>query len=135
MPPAAPRTCQHPDCKSGPPDDHGVGTPYVTNPDCATKAEVTEDYKTHIEVVHSLPLRQQELAVKQIEVNTAKTLAENNAARPTTSLDTRPNKAKLESIPRPKISANANESDWSFFSAQWERYVSGTAMTEQQQLN
>ena len=111
MPPAAPRTFQYPGCQHGPPDGDGNRTPYVTHADCVTKAEVTEDYKTHIEVVHHLPLRQQELAVKQLEANTNKTLAENAVRDVTSGADTRPNKAKIESIPRPKISANANESD------------------------
>ena len=108
MPPAAPHTCEYPGCQHGTPDGDGNRLPYVTHVECATKPEVMEDYKTHVEVVYNLPLRSQELPVKQMEAETNKILAENAVRETTGSTDARPNKAKIESIPRPKISSNAN---------------------------
>ena len=114
----------------------------MTDPQCTTRAEVTEDIKLHIEVVHTLPLRKQELQVnkyreetERLKVNQAATQAATAAPHPGSQSGNPPNRTKLESIPRPKISHGATESDWGFFKAQWTRYAAGTSMTSDQQLH
>ena len=40
----------------------------------------------------------------------------------------RPVMDKRAAIPRPEVDEGVTESDWSFFSAQWERYKSSTSL-------
>ena len=72
-----------------------------------------------IEVVHSLPMKNQEIAIRQTESDTNKLLAENAVRDPSSSETSAHNprsyRPKPKSIPRPKNSASVTESDWSFF--------------------
>lgn len=63
MPAATRRNCEYPGCVSGPiPEGGDTNGPYIIlHPDCATRAEVTEDIKNHVEMVHTLPLKHQDL--------------------------------------------------------------------------
>ena len=121
------------------------------------KEEVVDDLKTHVELAHKLPLQAQELELKKQENETQQTLArtkeieaetrrlvvergndvESVTSNNSITNDTQNVRAfqqKRDSIPRPTIEENSSESDSSFFSAQWSRYVSGSNMTEAQQL-
>ena len=60
---------------------------------------------------------------------------DSNAASVESTTSRRKNNSKIEAIPCPKIKENCIQSDWSFFTAQWQSYVSGTSMTQQQQVN
>ena len=42
---------------------------------------------------------------------------------------------KRDSLPHPSISENASVLDWSFFLAQWRRYISATKLTTEQQIH
>ena len=140
MPPAARITCEVPGCQLGPiPDDPDAQRgPYVTHVECKTRAEVVEDLKIHIEMAHTLPMKNAEIATKQQEADTNKLLA-TNTSRDSDSVSTNNDhqrfNEKRDPIPRPKINTNASESDWSFFCAQWERYTAGSNMSQQQQLH
>ena len=124
MPPATRRSCPFPGCTSGPHNEEsGQNDPYITHPDCTTKAEIMEDLQVHINCVHTLPLKTQELAISKLQTeNEQLRLRSQKAVRSTQ--DTGSNlRNKVESIPRPKITVNASQSDWQFFTSQWDRYV------------
>ena len=122
MPPASRRTCTVPGCTSGPlAEGEETPGPYVTHVECATRAEVSEDLRDHVNMVHDLPLKTQQVQVHQYQAET-----ERLRLTPQTSVDdelepedTQQNaklpKSKLESIPRPKIQSSATQSDWGFF--------------------
>ena len=144
MPVASRRTCEFPGCVSGPiPEGSETPGPYISHVDFTTRAEVQEDIRDHVNMVHNLPLEHQKLSVKQYKVQTERMKVTNSEAdgddsNPdsiASSTASRKSHSKLESIPRPRIKENCTQSDWSFFSAQWERYVSGSDMTPQQQIN
>ena len=137
MPKAARRTCQYPNCDLGPVDDNGGKTPYMTQEENATKAEVKDDLDSHIEMAHRLPLqtsqnslKHKEVETQQIHARTKETEAETRRLlvergtdvqdHPDPSLQ--PTKGrfqeKRDSIPRPTIEENSTESDFSFFQAQ-----------------
>ena len=140
MPVASRRTCTVPGCKSGPlvegEDEPG---PYNTHVEFATRAEVTEDLRDHVKMVHELPIRAQQVQVGQYQAEN-----ERLCLTPQVSVDdeiepehtqTSLRRSKLESIPRPKIQSSATRSDWGFFLAQWNRYVDGSGMSKPQQIN
>ena len=84
-------------------------------------------------------MRKDELALNKYQAETYRMRAQqsqNNQTDVEDEIDNAPrtNKPKLESIPRPKIGNSSTESDWSFFQAQWSRYVLGSGMTKQQQI-
>ena len=149
MPNASRRECEFPGCVSGPPrEGHDTNGPYLSHPECATRAEVTEDIKNHVEMVHNLPLKHQEVQVEQYKAKTERIRvqqqsqdnddidAESGSTNSgSTQSQSRKSRVKLENIPRPKIQSNSTASDWSFFSSQWSRYVDGSEMTPQQQVN
>ena len=141
MPPASRRTCSFPGCKSGPiPEGESKSGPYVTHQECMTRAEVTEDLNSHVKMVHELPLQHKQVSVQQFQAETERLkLTPQNSVDDDISLDddapARPSRSKLETIPRPKISSNSTQSDWSFFVAQWARYVSGANLNSEQKLN
>ena len=70
MPPPTVKICAYPGCLSGPEVEGQDRGPYSTDPSCTTRVEVTEDLKMHIEMVHSLPMRKQELAVNKYREET-----------------------------------------------------------------
>ena len=121
MPPASILTCTFPGCQSGPTPE-GEDTPgsYITHIECQTRADVKEDLKDHVHMVHDLPLKHQQVQVSQYQAETDRL-----RLTPQNSVDDellpedngRPPKlrAKLETIPRPKIQSSSTESDWSFF--------------------
>lgn len=114
----------------------------MSHPECVPRAEVTEDIQNHVKMVHNLPLKHQQLAVQQYEAETNRlrvvpqnSLDDESLADETTPSTQRRDRHKLEAIPRPKISTNATQSDWSFFVSKWTRYVSGSKMSDEQQIN
>ena len=140
MPEPDKKTCDYPGCQSSPEIEGQARGPYQTDPQCATRAEVTEDMKMHIEVVHTLPLRKQELQVSKYREETERLKVTNAAAQNASQTGTqlgpsKPNRTKLEAIPQPKILHGATESDWGFFKSQWSRYVAGTEMSTDQQIH
>ena len=152
MPPAARKLCDFPGCTSGPPDDNSQPTPYITAQDCQTRAEVMDDLKTHIRVAHEIPFQMAKDSTLRIAIEAMKIEAEAaklRTERPTPVSSPRstdlsgdsdvtpaPNlpRDKKESLPRPKIQEQCNDTDWSFFVSSWKRYVEGTQLTENQQI-
>lgn len=139
MPPAAPRTCEFPDCSSGPPDGDGLPTPYTTRSDNNTRAELMEDLNSHMRMRHELPAQSNSTALlaeqnRRIKAETAKILAEkyNNQDRDRT--EERRFHQKSDSIPRPSIQEGSSDSDWSFFEAQWKCYTMGSNMTAAEEI-
>ena len=92
MPPPLNKTCDFPGCQGGPVDDNGLPTAYVTAADCHTRADMTDDLKTHINAAHTLPLQLQQDATnrlaneaKKIEAEAMKIRAERvNTSTPAT---------------------------------------------------
>ena len=153
MPNPSRRSCQVPGCDLGPPDDNGIRGPYVTHEENATKAEVKEDLESHVEMAHKIPLQQTQTNTKQVEASTQQIQAKTKEteaetrrlliergtdvqdAPVTESTAQRRFQEKRDSIPRPTIEENSTESDFSFFQAQWGRYVANTYMSENQQMH
>ena len=138
MPPAARPTCDFPGCQLGPePEDPETPKgPYITHIECKTHAEVTDDYKTHIEVAHRLPIKSQELALKQSEMDLNRQLAtERQETDSIASFSSQRFVQKRDSLPRPKVGLGTSEADWGFFTAQWSRYVAGSHVTDEQQIH
>lgn len=111
MPPAARRTCDFPGCQLGPePED--PETPrgqYIRHVECKTHAEVTDDYKTHIEVAHRLPIKNHELTLKQSEMDLNKQLAaERQETDSIASSSSQRFVQKRDSLPRPKVGLGAS---------------------------
>ena len=110
MPPAARRNYDFQGGQMGPepvnPDT--PRGPYITHIECQTRADVNDDYKTHIEVAHRLPLKAQELAIKQAEQNLSKQLADRQQQDTDSIASTGSARfvQKRDSIPRPKIGVN-----------------------------
>ena len=153
MPSAARRTCEYPGCALGPPDpdNEGQRLPYITHEENTKKEEVAEDINRHIKMAHELPLQSSQIQLQrqqnetqQIVARTKETEAETRRivvergtdveSEPGDVRNERPFQQKRDSIPRPSIQENSSESDFSFFTAQWVRYVKGSNMTEDQQL-
>ena len=125
MPPAKRKLCEYPGCTLGPPDtETGVPTPYVSDEECVTRAEVVEDLKNHVKMAHELPFQLQENNTRQFKAETERNRLQE---RPT---HTDKFNEKRDAIPRPKIEENLTASEWSFFQAQWGRYTKGSNMTE-----
>ena len=70
---------------------------------------------------------------RRIEAETAKLLAEKGNTRDKDK-DDRRFQQKRDSIPRPSIQENSTDSDWSFFEAQWKRYMLGSNMTAAEEI-
>ena len=73
----------------------------------------------------------------KLEAETAKLIAERPAAPPTSPTSppagspaetTSSRGDRRDKIPHPVVDENINESDWSFFHSQWNRYVKGTGL-------
>ena len=147
MPNASRRECEYPGCVSGPPrEGQDTNGPYLSHPECTTRAEVSEDIKNHVEMVHSLPLKQQQVQVEQYKAKTERIKVQQNNQDDDVDVESvstasgstanhRKSRVRLDTIPRPKIQSNSTASDWSFFAAQWARYVDGSDMTDLQQIN
>ena len=153
MPAAARRVCQVPGCTGGPPDANDQPTPYVTHEENSTKAEVKDDLDSHVEMAHRIPIQANQNATKtkeaetaQIQARTKETEAETrrllvergtyvqNTPDPIATPAAKFHK-KRDSIPRPTIEEGSTETDFSFFQAQWSRYVANTNMTDSQQMH
>ena len=116
-----------------------------------------QDLNMHMEMAHNFQLKQQQDETSKVEAKAkflaaqAQKIAAENASGTTQndvideiesesgstqSVTTRQPKfnEKRENLPRPKITEDSNESDWAFFKAQWTRYVQGTQMSSQQQV-
>ena len=71
MPVASRRLCEYPACKAGPPlEGQDQPGPYLSHVECSTRAEVSEDIKNHVEMYHTLPMKQLELNIKKYEAET-----------------------------------------------------------------
>lgn len=153
MPNATRRTCQVPGCSLGPPGPNEEPTPYITHEDKTTKAEVKEDLDSHVEMAHRLPLQDRQNSTKDKEADTAQIHARTKEKEAETRRlmveqgtdvqDLPSQKAqqpqkfqeKRDYIPHPTIEENSTETNFSFFMAQWTRYVANTHMTENQQVH
>ena len=141
MPPASRRSCDTPGYDLGPPDNNGVRGRYVTHPENQTRAEVSEDLDRHVKMAHEIPLQlmQNETAkitaeTQKIEAETARTRLANQSQDNNENPSEKLSRVKPDFIPRPTIEENATETDFSFFKAQWTRYVQAANITESQQL-
>ena len=164
MPPASTRECDYPGCRSGPRGPNGEENPFVTSSDLPTRADVSAELDKHVEMAHLLPIRLEENRTKTIEAEAQATKAEANkiheetqrilasnqktastngssspSSASTGSTDTtsapRPHIEKRDALQRPTIKENASSSGWSFFVAQWDRYVAGVNMSPSQQVH
>ena len=147
MPDAARKVCDFPNCSRGPPDANSQPTPYVTPTGLRTREDVNEDLKQHVDTAHLLPIRLAEAESRKLEMEARKIEAE--AARnislrePTqhvpqevpTVPTARPFSEKRDVLPRPHIELDVSESDWSFFAAQWARYVASTNLPTTSQIH
>ena len=102
-------------------------------------------------MAHLLPIRLEEAATKKIEAEANKLLAEAQriqadrepvqqplqaaAGHPPPEAGQRRFQEKRDAIPRPRIEENVTESNWSFFLAQWKRYVATTSMEPQHEVH
>ena len=142
MPPARCQMCDYPGCRGGPPDDNVIPTPYITEEGLPKREEVAQDLKEHLRRAHELPLQaaQQEVEKLKAEADKLRSEAEKlRAERPAgeqvqvqgQGQGSREVVNKRATIPRPEVEEGINESDWSFFSAQWTRYKTSTKLTGQ----
>ena len=137
--------CDYPGCAGGTPDDNGIPQPYITEEGLARRDEVAADLKEHVRRAHELPQELAKLEVEKIRAEAEKLKyeaerlrAERPPSSPSDSVTTpREVVDKRATIPRPEIDEGVNESDWSFFTAQWARYRDSTKLsgvTETQHL-
>ena len=143
MPPASRNRCDFPGCNRGTPTPDGSPDCYTTPEGLATHDLVKADLKEHVEMAHILPIKAMEAEEKcyraqadLVKAEADKLRAERPAPDSVTTASTTSG-PKTEKIPRPMIDEGVSEGDWSFFVAQWERYVAGTSIsgaTETQQL-
>ena len=139
MAPATRKSCDFPGCSKGEPDGQGNLTPYLTEKGLPTRADVSQDLDRHIKMAHELPLKHKEAQAEQTKADADKLRAETEVLRAGTpgtvaspgdqSRSLRPVMDKRAAIPRPEVDEGVTESDWSFFSAQWERYKSSTSLS------
>ena len=138
MPPAARKHCDFPGCASGEPDEEGQRGSYTTPEGLATRAEVNTDLMQHVEIAPTLPLKMLEAqrdahkAEAELRKAEAAKIREERGTleepTPATHAPTRTG-PKVEPIPRPTIDKGMTESDSSFFTNQWDRYILGTGLT------
>ena len=127
--------CQVPGCTSG--EDGGA---FQTDEDCVSVAERTAELKEHSYQVHTHQVNQSQAEAAKVAAEAAKVTAE--AARITAEAEkVRAEKAvsggrqdgnqseKKAVMSRPTIDEGVSESDWSFFEAEWTRYVEATGLT------
>ena len=117
--------CTVPGCTSG--EDGG---PYGTDPDCSSVTERTAELKEHVYMTHTLTIDQTNARAVEASAEAAKMLAEAEKLRAeksgsSVSADKSERKALMS---RPTIEEAVSESDWSFFVAEWERYVEATGL-------
>ena len=67
-------TCQYPGCSTGGSDKDGahIPGPYLTDSDCSSVKERSEDLDRHIKMVHELVQKQSEVEIKKQEAETAR---------------------------------------------------------------
>ena len=140
MAPAARKYCDYPGCDRGP-ELNGQPTPYITDEGIATRADVMADLNNHVRMAHELPLKMQESKAEATRAEAERLRAEAEKLRAEqppgqggggpgeVSREARPVLDKRAAIPRPEIDEGVNESDWSFFSAQWSRYKKSTSLS------
>ena len=120
--------CEVAGCSSG--EDGG---PFVTDEECTSVAERTAELKEHVYQVHTI-------AVDNIKAEAAKTTAEAakktaeaaliNAEKSESRRSGSSRGEKKAIMQRPMIEESVSESDWSFFLADWDRYVEATDLAE-----
>ena len=157
MPPPPQKKCDYLGCSSGPPGLNGEDSN-------TRKEEVVEELKILEEMAHLLPIRLAEDRTKAIENLAQLVQAEANKLREETnnllaqqqssstastgsmspsdrlcaSSETpvsRPFIDKRDALPCPQVEENISSSDWAFFRGQWDQYVYGSNMSDQQQVH
>ena len=121
-------------CLEGEPDKDGNPKPFWTDPDCATVAERLKELEAHVYQAHTLVVDQENAAASRITAEAAKITAEaerlrveRTSARASEATTRGEKKAMMV---RPTIEESVSESDWSFFEAEWSRYVDTTDLAE-----
>ena len=126
--------CQVRGCTSG--EDGG---PFQTDEDCATVAERTAELKEHSYQVHTFGVEQEQADAARVMAEAAKGTAE--AAKITAEAEkvraertgVRQSDSQTEKkavMQRPTIDEAVSESNWSFFEAEWCRYMVATGLDE-----
>ena len=134
-----------PGCEWGELNELEERGPYMTPDDLATRAAVDEDMKNHVYAAHTLPMEMEKIAVskmemeaKKIEAEAAKILAEKAPQSDQGEHVSGPSQQRGEkkaSIPRPDIEEGITESDWSFFLASWNRYVTACKLEPGEEIS
>ena len=142
MAPATRKVCDFPGCDAGEPDGDDCPQPYATPSNLQTRDEVSQDLREHVFRAHELPLRVSEAAVNKLKAETGKIQAETarvvadrpapapvQVQAPQYSEHTTPRmQDRRDKIPHPQVDEGISQSDWNFFTSQWERYVKGTGL-------
>ena len=117
--------------------------PYLSDPDCDSVTERAADLEQHIKMVHEHDRKEKEADAKKLEAEAKKLSAETDKYRAETSRMeaaggvTNPEagsyakkgerKAPME---RPSMDEGVTEGDWSFFLAEWTRYLEATGLKD-----
>ena len=120
-------------CQGGEPDKDGNPTPFWSDPDCASVAERVAELQEHRIQAHTHAVDQENAAAARITAEAAKTAAEAEklrAERNSTRESGSNRGEKKAMMARPTIEESVSESDWSFFTAEWDRYVEATDLTD-----
>ena len=123
-----------------------VAGPYLTDPDCGTVTERSEDLRTHITMVHDQGRLDKEADAKKAEADAKKIMAEvkkyeAETARAVSEQDPsssqvprgpegQPRGERKAPMERPSMDEGVTEGDWSFFLAEWERYVEAVGLKD-----
>ena len=119
-------------CMAGEPDADGTPRPFWSDPDCSSVAERVEELKQHVYQAHTIEVERETAAAARITAEAAKTSAEADKLR--AERQRQPTESsrgeKKATMARPTIEESVSESDWSFFVAEWSRYVEATDLAE-----
>ena len=118
----------------GEPDKDGNPRPFWTDPECSTVAERVSELKEHVYQAHTLVVDQENAAASRITAEAAKITAEAERLRVERSSartgESTTRGEKKATMVRLTIEESVSESDWSFFEAEWSRYVDATDLSE-----
>ena len=142
--------CQVPGCNSGWVDLDGEGHagPFYTDPECETVTQRQEDLAAHVKMVHDHEKEVQNAETNKTKAEAAKVEAEAKrlsaeadkyraeSERLAAGVATPATAASGSGVPKerrapmkcPVVEESCTESDWSFFTAEWGRYVAAVGL-------
>ena len=136
--------CQVPGCNSGWVDLDGEehSGPFFTDPECETVTQRQEDLAAHVKMVHDHEKEVQNAETNKTKAEAAKVEAEAKrltaeadkyraeserlaagAVAPEAGSGSGTQKERRAPMKCPTVEESCTESDWSFFTAEWGRYV------------